>query len=62
MASWGEEKTAAEDFADTMGFAFYIFRGTRYEYRGFKSEDRPATEEEIEMWAALGGPHGGFQG
>jgi hypothetical protein len=59
MSDVQREKAEAEAFAKERGFAFYIFRGTRYEYRGWKSEDRQATDEEIEMWTALGGPHAG---
>lgn len=51
----------AEAFANDHGFAFMIFRGTRYEFRGHKSEERDATEEEQELWTALGGPHAYFE-
>lgn len=56
-----DPKQAQEEciaFANAMGFAFYFWWGTRYEFRGWKSEEREATDEELEMWAALGGPHG----
>lgn len=58
IESYETARAAAEAFAASMNFAFYILRGTRYEYRGHKSEEREATDEEMEMWTALGGPHG----
>ncbi len=43
----------AERVAAHYGFVFYIADGWRYEYAGWKSETREATEEEQEMWRAL---------
>ena len=47
----------AEEFARKHEFCFFIFRGCRYEWAGYKSEDREATGEECILWTALGGPH-----
>lgn len=58
MASYSEMRAEAEAFAKAMNFGFFIFKGTRYEYRVWKSEEREATEEEVILWTALGGPHG----
>lgn len=47
----------AKEFAAEHGFHFHIFNTILYQHRGWKSEDRYATEEEMEMWTKLGGPH-----
>lgn len=54
---WERERAESESFASDHGFGFYIHRGMVYELRGWKSENRTATEEELVLWEALGGPH-----
>lgn len=51
--NWEKDRARAQAVAAHYGFAFYIFWGIRCEYRGWKSEERPATEEEEEMWRLL---------
>ena len=53
---YAADKAEAEAFAEMMGFAFYIVWGQLVTYAGWKSEDREATEQELEMWTRLGGP------
>ena len=43
------EKRCAEHF----GLSFHIEFGQIIEYRGWKSESRPAEEYELQMWYAL---------
>ena len=40
----------ARRIAERYAFGFHIANGTVSEYRGWKSEDRDATEEELELW------------
>jgi len=54
---YAADKKEAEDYAELMGFAFYVMWGRLCTYGGWKSEDREATDEEMEMWSRLGGPH-----
>jgi len=39
--------------ADYYGLTFHIEFGQVIEHRGWKSEERPATDEEREMWVIL---------
>ena len=54
-----EEQLATRERAELVArwydFAFYFWGGDRYEYRGWKSEERPATEEEQKMWKVIDG-------
>ena len=43
----------AQRVADYYGFAFYIANGWYNEQKGWKSEDRAATDVEQQMWEAL---------
>lgn len=43
----------AKQIAEHYGFDFHIANGTVDEYRGWKSETRAATEEELRLWRII---------
>lgn len=48
-----DETDRARAVSDQFGLSFHIAYFTVEEHSGVKSERRPATEEELEMWSIL---------
>jgi hypothetical protein len=53
ISDYTERAERAKAVAKYWGLSFQVEGYTRVEYRGFRSEDREATEEEMVMWNIL---------